>query len=74
MRIPPYTLSYYHKRGKYTLPKNTRGWYTAYTRVYPQYTPVYIPKLIASVMKIVTDLKILEYEILQRFQTVKWGF
>jgi len=25
-------------------------------------------------MKIVTDLKILEYEILQRFQTVKWGF
>jgi len=41
-RISPYTLLYYDKRGNYTLSKNTKGWYTAYTRVrpiYPQYTP-----------------------------------
>jgi len=36
--ISPYTLFYYDKWGYYTLSKNTRGWYTAYTRV-RLYTP-----------------------------------
>jgi len=37
-RISPYTLFYYDKSGNYTLSRNTRGWYAAYTRV-PLYTP-----------------------------------
>jgi len=37
-RISPYNLFYYDKWGNYTLSINTRGWYTAYTRV-RLYTP-----------------------------------
>ena len=39
LSVSPYTLFYYDKWGKYKLSKNPRGWYTAYTRLYPQYTP-----------------------------------